>query len=723
MLLNNFAQALGDSEIYQADQIDEVIQTVRTNFRFSQVNTKHKYFNVPAALDIETSSFYNSDMEKVGIMYIWMFGIYGKVIIGRTWEELENMTRKLCEILDLGELKRLIVYVHNLSYDFQFFRTHFNFMKVFASDRRKPLYALTDSGIEFRCSYMLSGLSLAKVGENLLKYKMEKKVGDLDYKLIRHQKTKLTRKEIGYCVADVKVVMAYIAEEIERYDGIAKLPLTKTGYVRNYIRHSCFYDPETGRKDKHRYLQFKDLMERLIILDSDMYQHLKNAYAGGFCHGNSIYIKQELNDISSWDFTSSYPACICSERYPMGTPKYYRGDELTQDKFYELIKYYCCVFTIHFYNLREKPEVYENYISESRCIKISMNPAFDSEGNRRKPVVNNGRLVSADYVEIDITEVDFEVIKKFYDWDSFRISNVYAWLRGYLPKDFIIGVLELYKKKTELKGVKGKEAEYMVSKGMLNSCYGMMCTDLVREVNEYNNGWEEPYIPDLDTEIAKYNRKRSRFLYYPWGIYVTAYARKNLFTAILEAGEDYVYSDTDSIKLRNSEAHAEYFESYNKNIINKLEYAISYQGIDLSYIRPKTIKGVEKPLGVWDYEGRFERFKTLGSKRYLVEQNGELELTVSGINKKIAVPYLKKIYKSNDAIFKAFDDGLYIPPGQSGKSTHTYIDYEKQGLVTDYKGVTIPYKEASSIHLEEAPYQLSLSGEFTRFLIQKMKGV
>ena len=243
MILKNFMECLSDEVIYTPDQIEDVIKQVRTNFRFHQLNTKHKYFNVPAALDLETSSFYNADMEKVGLMYVWILGLYGKVIIGRSWEQLTEVINKIVDILQLNENKRLIFYVHNLQFDFQFFRSHFTFTKVFASDRRQPLYALTDSGVEFRCSYMLSGLSLEKVGNNLLKYRVRKQVGDLDYSLIRHQKTRLKKKELGYCAGDVRVVMAYIAEEMERYGGIAALPLTKTGYVRNYCRNFLFRDP------------------------------------------------------------------------------------------------------------------------------------------------------------------------------------------------------------------------------------------------------------------------------------------------------------------------------------------------------------------------------------------------------------------------------------------------------------------------------------------------
>lgn len=713
-MLGNFAECLNIDKIYKFNEIEKVLKIVRTNFRFSCVNTKHKYFNVPAALDLETSSFYDKG-EKVGIMYAWGLGIYGVVIIGRTWEELNYCIAELVKILDLCDRKRLIIYVENLQFDFQFFRSHFTFDKVFASDRRRPLYALTDCGIEFRCSYMLSGLSLEKMGENLLKYKRKKMVGDLNYDLVRTPETPMKKKETVYLREDVKVVMAYIAEEIERCNGIARIPLTKTGYVRNYCRRSCFNDPKTGRRDFNKAKKFRELMS-IMTLTPDIYDHVKQAFAGGYVHANvlKVHEKDPLENVASWDLTSSYPAIMCAERFPMGQPNVIDTKTLTKEQFLHYRKLYACVFTIHFWNIKETPTAPDNYISQSKCIKCD------------GAVVNNGRVVSAGYLEITITEVDLDIIEKVYTWEgSYQISYLVMWPRGYLPRDFVLAILELYKKKTELKGIQKKAAEYMVSKGMINSCYGMAVTDLLREINDYENGkWKKPYYPDLETEINKYNRKSSRFLYFPWGIYVTAFGRRNIFELILEAGkEDYCYCDTDSVKMLNGEKHIDFIEKYNKNIIAKLEYALTQQNIPLDYIRPKTIKGEEKPLGVFDYEGTYSRFKTLGSKRYMTEIDGELSLTVAGVNKKNALPYLYDKYKTNDNIFKHFRWGLKIPAGRSGKLTHIYIDCERSGTVKDYTGRKYKYNEKTGIHMEPATYKLSLGSDFNKYLVSKFGGI
>lgn len=236
--------ARSSDHYYRPDQIDQMIKDVRHWFRFS-VNKGEKLFNVPAAFDIETSSFYTQDGHKAACMYVWMLGIFGAVMVGRTWSEFIHVINRLSEILQLNEKKRFIIYVHNLGYEFQWMRKYFAWPRVFAMDTRKPIYAITDNGIEFRCSYLLSGYSLEKLSDQLTLIPISKKVGDLDYSLIRHSKTPLTDKEIGYCLNDVRVVMAYIAERIIQDGGITKIPITKTGYIRHFVRKVCFHEAET----------------------------------------------------------------------------------------------------------------------------------------------------------------------------------------------------------------------------------------------------------------------------------------------------------------------------------------------------------------------------------------------------------------------------------------------------------------------------------------------
>ena len=676
------------------------ISEICLDYKAVKKDNKVKYINVSASFDIETSSFYKED-EKRCVMYAWGLGIGGRCVRGRTWDEFKECCNYIVKRYNLSLKNRIIIYIHNLSYEFQWFKNYFKWHKVFSLEVRKPVYAVTCDGIEFRCSYILSGYSLAKLGDNLLKYKVKKLKGDLDYSLIRHTKTPLTDKEWGYLLNDVLIVMAHIQEEIERLGDITKIPLTKTGYVRNYCR-------EKTLKGKDRW--FYNEVMKMSTLSLESYMMLKKGFMGGFTHANINYVNKIVENVHSFDFTSSYPAVMVSEKYPMGqgfTPKI-----KSEEDFIKYLKLYCCVIDITFIDI-ESLDNYENYISVSRCQEIE------------NYISNNGRIIEADRLRTTITEQDFFIIKDLYTWECVKINNMICYHKEYLPKDFVLAILELYKDKTELKNVSGKEVEYMLSKNMLNSCYGMSVTDPCRaEIVFDNYDWGET-PPNYVKLIEKYNKSSSRFLFYAWGVWVTAYARRNLFKGIIEFKHDYIYSDTDSLKCINIERHKDFIDGYNRQIEYKINQCLDRYNISHEMAKPKTIKGIEKQLGVWDYEGCYTRFKTLGAKRYIIEKNGDIEITIAGVSKSAGIRYLYHTYKDNDNIFNAFTDNLYFPANYdrdgiadnaSGKMCHTYIDRTMTGTVIDYLGNKNEYTELGGVHLENTDYSLSIDDAFIKLI-------
>lgn len=264
----------------------------------------------------------------------------------------------------------------------------------------------------------------------------------------------------------------------------------------------------------------------------------------------------------------------------------------------------------------------------------------------------------------------------------------------------------------------------------------MSVTDIVRDEIIYtDHWWTDDELPDVDyeKEIQKYNSNRGRFMFYPWGVFVTSYARKNVISGILEFGGDYIYSDTDSIKVRNAEKHLPYIERYNVLIRQKLINAMHYHNLPIEDIEPLTKDGIKKPLGVWDFDGHYSRFKTLGAKRYMVEYSddprngkhrGELNITVSGLNKQKCVPYIctgwcydRNTKTEHNSPFNVFSDEMYIPPEHTGKMTHTYIDERRTGTVIDYMGVPGEYDELSGVHLMNADYSLEISREYSDYLL------
>jgi hypothetical protein len=245
---------------------------------------RKKFDNNIYTFDIETTSYlildgkvYNNldylkfsgeekdNSIKCSCMYIWMFGINDIVYYGRTWNELKDFLRLIDN--NINELK--YVYVHNLAFEFQFLKSNFHFKEVTARKSRQVMNAtMRDFNIQFRCSYLLSNCKLEYVPK-VFNLNVEKKVGDLDYNKLRHSKTLLTDKEMGYCEYDCLVLYEYIKKEREEYKDIKHIPLTSTGKVRRELK-------ELVQKD----YRYKRLMYKAINTDPHVYNMLLDAFFG-----------------------------------------------------------------------------------------------------------------------------------------------------------------------------------------------------------------------------------------------------------------------------------------------------------------------------------------------------------------------------------------------------------------------------------------------------------
>lgn len=689
---------------------------------YKQYKTKGKetitYINLECAFDIETTSTETNTGESVAFMYAWCFGIKDDkhIYYGRTWEEFLELCRALEEHFQLNENKRLIVYVHNLGFEFQFMRKYFNWTNVFSTDSRKPLSAVTDLGIEFRDSYILAGCSLKTVAKNLAYHDIKKLTGDLDYSLLRHSETEITATEWDYITNDVLIVMYYINEQLQIYNNnITNLPMTNTSRVRKFVRHNCYFTHKSHNKsDYKKYYKYRDMMNSLQ-LTPDSYKQSKDSFMGGFVHANRHVTEEIIEDVTSIDIISSYPSVMVSEKFPMSKPI---PIDLTKNDDFDF--YGVCdsdnhnmIFTITFNNIISNFD-YDNYLSESKCNYL--------EGE----ITDNGRVFSADVLETTITDIDFKIIEEVYDWDSIEITNVYMFYSGYLPKPIIESVTELYKSKTELKGLEDYKLEYTQSKAMLNSVYGMTVTDINKDSAVYEG---EDVVWDmkensLEQNIARYNNNSGRFLYYPWGVFITAYARYNLWRMILSVEEDYIYSDTDSIKMTNYSNHRDKVLKYNEEIQEKVAEACEYHELNPNDLAPLTKEGYRKPIGIWTVDGEYSRFKTLGAKKYISEDKatGELEIAVSGLGKERGRDYLKQKYGSNTKVFEAFEDDLYIPPEHTGKIAHYYIDDVKETYITDYTGKTNYVVAKSGIYLENDSFTLGETSSIVKFIENLKQG-
>lgn len=228
------------------------------------VGKRKKYSNNIYVLDIETTSYIifenkiysalkykelNEKEKKLckfgGFMYIWQLSVNDIVYYGRTFEELDEFLF----MLDNDEVRK-IIFVHNLSFEFQFLKGYFNFEDVVARKSRHVMRCkFSDYNISLQCSYYMSNCALKSLPK-LFGLDVVKMEGDLDYSLLRNSKTLLTDKELKYCENDCLVVYKYILRELETYERVDKIPITSTGKVRRELRNKVFFDYKYKNKVK-----------------------------------------------------------------------------------------------------------------------------------------------------------------------------------------------------------------------------------------------------------------------------------------------------------------------------------------------------------------------------------------------------------------------------------------------------------------------------------------
>lgn len=455
-----------------------------------------------------------------GTMYIWMFSINNIVYYGRTWEELKQFFNRI-EIFTSSYDVKKIVYVHNLSFEFQFLRNIFHFKNVMARKSHKVMKCeIEEYYFEFRCSYYMTNLALKKIPK-VYNLDVEKLVGELDYSKIRHSSTKLTTKELKYCENDCLVVYEYIKKELETYETTKNNPLTSTGHVRRELKEYV--------KDNWNY---KSKVIKAINTDGHIYNLLIDAFMGGYTHANWIFADEIIKNVSSYDFTSSYPYVMVTHKFPMSE---FRKCNITKAE--QMTSNFAYLIVVRFKDIKCK--YFNNFISQNKCLKIK-NARFD-----------NGRIISAEEIEMCLTDVDFRFILKSYKC-KYEIIESYFARYDYLPKEFINFILEKYIKKTEYKDVAGKEVEYALEKAKFNSLYGMSVTNNIKDEVIFDNetGWSE--IPLTNDEILKSleKEKKQGFLSFAWGVWVTAHARINLLENVIKLDEYVIYCDTDSLKLK-----------------------------------------------------------------------------------------------------------------------------------------------------------------------------
>lgn len=601
---------------------------------------KYSFFNIAVAFDIETSIFkytkkedeyvlddkyLNSTTDQFkytpfSFMYHWQFGTNKHVIYGRQWEEFICAMKKIKDYLELSLKKRLIIYVHNLAYEFQFIYRFFKFEKVMARAPHKIMKAVTEDGFEFRCSYFLSNMSLYKFCENSKLCYHYKLKGKFDYDKVRYFDIPLTRIEFLYCMYDViglcECIMTLMLE-----DDLGSIPLTNTGYVRRFCRDKC----------KENLNIWSSIKKSALTVEE--YTLCKKVFRGGNTHANRIYANRVITNVRSFDITSAYPYAMLTQKFPIG-----KGKEVIVESNEDLFNYiesgYLAIMEIELFDVNLRADVPMPYIDLAHC------------KSKSNVVDDNGRVLKADYLLYYCNSVDLQIVFDEYDSNlKWKMKVCYIYQADYLPLELRESIYMFFKEKTNYKHV--DDYLYMKSKNRLNSCYGMAVTAIDQNEILFDDETGEWYEDNVNVEkvLERYYNSKNTFLNYIWGVFVPTFTRRMLEDALQEIGNDAVYIDTDCVKYIGE--HDEVFEKLNKQIRSSV---LSMDLQPIAYDKD----GNEEMVGIWDDEGIYPEFKTLGAKKYITTNRKKLYvdskhkkvpyiITVSGINKEKGSQLIKDL--------------------------------------------------------------------------------
>lgn len=687
---------------------------------------KRNLLSIPITFDIETTTLLEDSINNpkdyiVAFPYLYQWYIYDTVFFARTRTEcilvFSLIEQKLKE-LDTS----VYVYVHNLSFEYQYLKSMLNIEldSVFLMKNRKVAkFSLEENYITFKDSYILSNMSLEKFCENYCSEEYQKDKELIDYEVERFPWTELNNEILYYSGMDVICLYyAIISIMKKECDTLKTIPMTNTGYVRRSYKKACLGDNTKHYKTKNQkesYKKGKQYRSKYIYkskLTLEQYEMLERAFRGGNTHASRFKARKILHKVTSYDFSSSYPAVIiCCNEYPIG-----KLMECTESlKTDKDIEYYINKYWVILECLCENFELKDNkktpvpYIPKSKIITEKFNGVYD-----------NGRIIQQkEKFVYTFLGCEYPIIKKQYK-GKIKIIKAYYCIKGYLPDELRKECYFWFKQKTELKNVENKEYEYMRSKNRVNATFGMMVEKIIKQIQDISEDGNiilrNPTKEESEKMIENYyHPSQNKFLQYQWGVTVTALARVRLNELIDMTENDFVYCDTDSVKILNGEKYIKQLEKYNNEW---MEYA-NKCGID--YIA-FTKKGEKQILGLADFDGFYNRFITLGAKKYAYESDDKqedgfikknvLHITIAGVPKKIGAKLLGKLENFKEGfVFSIGKDGS-LEDRQSWKKRLLYNDTEKFNIICDGHSLYID----TYIAMERTPYELSISEEYKNIL-------
>lgn len=458
-----------------------------------------------------------------------------------------------------------------------------------------------------------------------------KATGDWDYTLKRTPETSLTELEYHYARRDVQVIPAYLAylcvsNDWLKAEMLGCRVLTKTSIVRQFAKKKIGvlrYD----KNNKNGYLTLSESMYRLCKQEFsqsyNQYALRKACFRGGLTFTSAKCANKVYENVASLDVTSMHHAFINGRQIPVHFKLMQNNilqhicNDIVKTSLDTVLENYDKPFAygIHalvcFTNIRlKKNSVFGKYgigiIPESKFAArvgvtdtaADIRAKYAEETIRehgfkdyaRKPMFAFSKLMSAQYCELFVNEMELWNIAHVYDFSEMIVKYGEASVKFIVPPDYVtLQSNVLFEQKNEMKKIVNNYIEgekYTLAigetipahiadevrngtaelkflnayynstiKGMFNGIYGTQAMDLVKPTFRCENGNIEVDHSTIATP-ENYNDKKPKrpMVLYTYGMRIVAGSRMHLIIAMMllydKLGNKFIPTggDTDSIK-------------------------------------------------------------------------------------------------------------------------------------------------------------------------------
>ena len=646
---------------------------LKTEYRIvRRPRLKVGYIDSTVTLDIETTNTTDD-----GFLYSIQMCMDGICVVVRYVEDLITILDGLVENLVLTPERRLVIYVHNLGYEYmylgQILMQEYGLDEMLLTKSRKPLYIRLKNGLEFRDSLKLFQKSLARATKGL---PHEKRSGDLEYKVYRTPDRPITPDEFSYMVYDVRGLWEAILQlKWQHGYNAATIPLTNTAMVIEEVNKYCRKDGKT-----------MDAMKSLRLTKNQMrlaYHCMSGGDTPG-CRWKAGWVYENCN---SYDLKSAHPSQQLLKKFPAGEP-ITMPDDTDEETLKGLIDMeYGWIAKVFVSDFAIRPECPDPTISLSKCAETQGIYGMD-----------NGRVLGAEGAIIYMDSNDYQRFRDAYEYGELIAIECVAFRLEYLPKQYRLAILEKFKLKEGAED--GPERNF--SKVCVNTIFGASAQKVVRdEYSLTDSGLLDAEHIDWVTNLEGMNeknvkKKQTHKFPFLWGLWTASLSRLALWDLLREVGwEKVIYWDTDSCKYQGRkipEVDCCYNLAVRTMCVNRGAVVTNRKG-EKVYIGSAEDEYPAVPYG-------YQRFIFLHAKCYAAESWNdmkkcyEIESTIAGVGKAEGRAAL-------NGDISNLKDGLYIPVAGGLKLKYHDIPIYTR---TDFKR---PTRAASWIEMTDRDYRVA----------------